>query len=73
MISTSSLNSFIEVVIVNVKEISCNQSINQYELYLEMNITENIKIFLQLYMIMMDLLTCRQDLAMGGCYLIILT
>ena len=68
MISTSSLNSFIEVVIVNVKEISCNQLINQYQLYLDMNITENIKIFLQLYVIMNDLLTCHQDLVSGGCY-----
>ena len=33
-----------------------------------MNITENIKIFLQLYMIKTDLLTCHRDLVMGGCY-----
>ena len=68
MISTSYINSFIVVVIANVKEISCNQSINQYELYLEINITEDIKIFLQLYMIMNDLLTCHQDLVRVGCY-----
>ena len=38
------------------------------KLYSERNITENIKIFLQLYMIMTDLLTCHQDLIRGGCY-----
>ena len=30
-----------------------DQSINQYKFYSERNITENIKIFLQLYMIML--------------------
>ena len=43
-------------------------SINQYKRFSERNITENIKIFLQLYMIMTDLLTCHQDLVRGGCY-----
>ena len=36
-------------------EQSINQSINQYKLYTERNISENIKILLQLYMIMTDL------------------
>ena len=31
--------------------------------------TKNIKIFLQLYMIKTDLLTCSQDLVRGGSYL----
>ena len=31
-------------------------------------LTENIKIFLQLYMIKADLLTCHQDLVRVGCY-----
>ena len=43
------------------------KSINQYKLYSERNITENIKTFLQLYMITIDLLTCYQDLVRGGC------
>ena len=38
-----------------------------------MNIKENIKIFLQLYMIVTDLLTCDQDLVRGGCYYTLLT
>ena len=50
-----------------------NQSINKYKFYSESNITENIKIFLQLYMIKSDVLTCNQDLVGGGCYYILLT
>ena len=50
-----------------------NQSINQYKFLSEKNITENFKIFLQLYMIMTDLLICHQDLVMGGCYYTLLT
>ena len=50
-----------------------NQSINQYKFYSERNITENIKIFLQLYMIKTDLLTCHLDLVRGGCYYTLLT
>ena len=49
------------------------QSINQYKLFWERSITESINIFLQLYMIMSDLLTCHQDLVRGGCYFTILT
>ena len=34
----------------------------------EIKFTKNIKIFLQLYMIKTDLLTCHQDFVRGGCY-----
>ena len=47
---------------------SAGISINQSKLYSERNITENIKIFLKLYKIKTDLLTCHQDLVRRGCY-----
>ena len=55
-------------ILLMIDDVSSNQSINQYKLYSEINFTENIKIFLQLYMIKTDLLTCHQDLVRGGCY-----
>ena len=36
--------------------------------YPEIIFTKNIKIFLQLYIIKTNLLTCRQDLVRGGCH-----
>ena len=42
-------------------------------IYLERKFTQNIKIFLQLYMIKADLLTYHQDLVRGDCYYTILS
>ena len=41
--------------------------------YSESNITKNIKIFLQLFLISPDLLTCHQELVRVGCYYTVLT
>ena len=41
--------------------------------YLGRKFTKNIKIFLQLYKIKTDLLTCHRDLVRRACYYIILT
>ena len=56
------------LVLLSVPAVTALQLINQYKYYSERNITDNIKIFLQLYMIMTNLLTCYQDLVSGGSY-----
>ena len=45
----SEIMILISADLCNIKINYLNQSINQYKLYSERNITENIKIFLQLY------------------------
>ena len=54
--------------VVTIKLFELSQVKVKDEFFSERKFTKNIKIFLQLYMIKTDLLTCHQDLDRGGCY-----